>query len=313
MGITILRPSDRGEWLKLREKGIGSSEVATILGLNPFETPYQLWRRKLGLDMPKEENFAMRAGHYLEDAVSKFYQDATGRNIIKASAGDWLIRSGEYPYMQVSPDRTYWIPGMRRSKDNKGILECKTTQMEIDADLLPHHWFVQLQYQMGVSGYREGSIAWLTQGRNFGYKDFEYDSDFFGYMAEEVRKFWEDNIVGKQEPLLMTVEDVMLKNPRHVEGKKIEADVELEAECIELRMIKEELARISKRKEELESSIKFAMNDSELLMRADKVLATWRATKGSERFDEKRFARENPELYSRYKVTGQGTRRFVLK
>ena len=45
MSYTIIRPKDRNEWLEHRKSGIGSSEVATILGLNPWETPYQLWRR----------------------------------------------------------------------------------------------------------------------------------------------------------------------------------------------------------------------------------------------------------------------------
>ena len=103
MSVTIIRPKDRAEWLEYRKSGIGSSEVATIVGLNPWETPYQLWRRKIGLDAPKEENFAMKAGHYLEDAVSLFWQDATGREVIKRSQGDWLIRSNERPHIQVSP------------------------------------------------------------------------------------------------------------------------------------------------------------------------------------------------------------------
>ena len=73
MSNTVIRPKDRAEWLEYRKDGIGSSEVATILGLNPWETPYQLWRRKKGLDAPKDETFAMKAGHYLEDAVSQFW------------------------------------------------------------------------------------------------------------------------------------------------------------------------------------------------------------------------------------------------
>ena len=134
MSYTIIRPKDRNEWLEHRKSGIGSSEVATILGLNPWETPYQLWRRKVGLDEPKTETFAMKAGHYLEDAVAQFWHDDTGREIIKSSAGDWLIRNNERPYLQVSPDRTYWLAGEKKNASNKGVLECKTTQMKISAD-----------------------------------------------------------------------------------------------------------------------------------------------------------------------------------
>lgn len=122
MATKIIRPESREEWLKYRESGIGSSEVATIVGLNPWESPYQLWRRKLGLDPAKQENFAMKAGHYLEDAVAQFWHDETGCEIIKRSAIDWLIINTEKPYMRVSPDRTYWLTGLPHNAQNKGCI-----------------------------------------------------------------------------------------------------------------------------------------------------------------------------------------------
>ena len=101
MSNIVIRPKDRAEWLEYRKDGIGSSEVATILGLNPWETPYQLWRRKKGLDAPKDETFAMKAGHYLEDAVSQFWSNETGREVIKSSAGDWLYKNTEKGFLQA--------------------------------------------------------------------------------------------------------------------------------------------------------------------------------------------------------------------
>ena len=319
MSNTILRPASREEWMNLRSTGIGSSEVGTILGLNPFETPYQLWRRKMGIDPPKAENFAMRAGHYLEDAVSLFYHDETGKEIIKASAGDWLIRSDKHPFMQVSPDRTFWIPGLPKANNNKGILECKTTQMEVDADNVPQHWFAQLQYQLGVAELPQGALAWLTMGRTFGYRDFEFDAEFFDYMAEEVTRFWVDNIQGQQEPLLINVDDILLRNPRHTVGKSVEADPELAENCRELKELKEELSAMDSRKKELESIIKMAMGDAEALVAPSdghskpQILATWKAAKDSQKFNDKKFAAENPDVYASYMETQPGSRRFLLK
>ena len=182
--VTMIKPKDRAEWLEHRKYGIGSSEVASILGLNPYETPYQLWRRKKGLDKPKDETFAMKAGHYLEDAVTRFWADETGREVIKSSASDWLFVNKEKEYLRVSPDRTFWIPGMPKNNTNKGILECKTTQMQIDADDLPKHWFCQVQYQLGVSELQQGSLAWLSAGREFGYRDITFVPDFYVWMVE---------------------------------------------------------------------------------------------------------------------------------
>jgi len=255
----------------------------------------------------------------LEDAVSLFYRDETGKEIIKASAGDWLIVNNEKEYLRVSPDRTYWIPGRPKSDRNKGILECKTTQMEVDGDSLPQHWFCQLQYQLGVAELEQGAIAWLTMGREFGYRDLAFDKEFYDYMIEEVDRFWIDNIVGGIEPLAINVDDVLLKNPRHIIGKTVEADEELVQSCAELKEIKEELSALDTRKRDIESAIKMALGDAEALVAPGSslakptILATWKAAKDSTKFDEKRFAAEKPELYAGYQYTVPGSRRFLLK
>ena len=313
MSNTIIRPKDRTEWLKYRESGIGSSEVATIVGLNPWETPYQLWRRKVGLDAPKQENFAMKAGHYLEDAVSLFWQDETGQQVIKSSAGDWLIRDDERPYLQVSPDRTYWLADMPHSNENKGILECKTTQMTIDEDDIPKHWFVQVQYQLGVAGYQHGSLAWLTQGRNFGYKDLAFVPDFFAWLVEEVDKFWLDNIQGKQEPTAANVQDILLKYNRHTDGKIVEVNDEIFAAYQELKEVRDELSAIEEKKAALEEKIKLGFGDAEAISYEGQTLATWKAPKPSNKFDAKAFTAAHPDLAKEFTFPTQGARRFLLK
>lgn len=315
MSYTIHRPKSREAWLELRKGGIGSSEVGTILGLNPYETPYQLWRKKKGLDAPTPENFAMRAGHYLEDAVSLFYQDETGNEIIKSSAGDWLIVNNERPFLRVSPDRTCWKRGMARKHDNKGIVECKTTQKEIDGDSLPQHWFCQLQYQLGVAELNWGAIAWLTAGREFGYRDLTFDKDFYDWMIEEVTRFWVDCIQGNQEPLAINVEDVILKSPRHIAGKTLTANDDIIAELAELKEVREELAALDQRKKAIEETIKMTMGDAEALVlpNTDDVLCTWKAGKDRTKFDDKRFAQEHPDMYAQYTKTTAGTRTFLIK
>lgn len=314
MATTIIRPKDRNEWLEFRKNGIGSSEVATIVGLNPFETPYQLWRRKIGLEAPKEENFFMKAGHYLENAVSLFWQDETGREVIKRSAVDYLIHNSDKTYLQVSPDRTYWIDADgKKNEENKGILECKTTQMSIDGDDLPKHWFCQLQYQLGVAELRQGSIAWLTQGREFGYKDFVFNADFYGWLLEEVEKFWQDNILGKQEPEAISVSDVLTKFNKHTDGKILEVNEDLFNTYTSLKDIKAQLKELEKQQDELESKLKLSFEDAEALSFGGKTIATWKSAKESEKFDSKAFCSAHPELAKEFTKVVAGSRRFLLK
>ena len=313
MSSTIIRPSTREEWLDVRKSGIGSSEVATIVGLNPWETPYQLWRRKVGIDAPKEENFARKAGHYLEDAVSRFWADETGREIIKRSAGDWIIRDNDRPYLQVSPDRTYWLTGEKRNDTNKGILECKTTQMAVDADDLPKHWFCQVQYQLGVAGLEHGSLAWLCSGREFGYKDIDLVPNFYQWLVEEVSRFWQDNILARVEPSAVSVKDVLLKYNRHADGKIVEVGADIFDACSELREIKKQIKGLETTQAELEERIKLAFGDAEGISFDGHTLATWKAPKPSQKFDAKAFQSDDPETYSKYVKPQQGARRFLLK
>lgn len=312
MATTIIRPANREEWLTHRQEGIGSSEVATILGLNPWETPYQLWRRKKGLDAPKEETFAMKAGHYLEDAVSMFWHDETGRDIIKRSAIDWLILNADKPYMRVSPDRTYWLSDSRKNSD-KGILECKTTQMTIDEEDLPKHWFCQLQYQLGVAELEQGSLAWLCSGRQFGYKDIALVPDFFQWIEEEVTKFWVDNIQGNIEPDATSVADVLLKYNRHTDGKIIEVADDIYTAVNDLKALKEQIAQLDEQKESLEEKIKLGFGDAEAISYGGQTIATWKAPKPSEKFDAKAFVKAHPDLAKEFTAPYQGARRFLIK
>lgn len=312
MSTTIIRPKDRNEWLDYRRAGIGSSEIATIVGLNPYETPYQLWRRKIGLDEPKSETFAMKAGHYLEDAVSQFWSDATGRQIIKASAGDWIVRNDDKPFVQVSPDRTYWLDD-NRSNDNKGILECKTTQRAIDADDLPKTWFCQVQYQLGGAEIQQGSIAWLTAGREFGYQDLTLVPDFYAWLVEEAERFWVDNVMGGKEPDCANVQDVLIKFNRHTDSKVIEVGDEIMQAYNQLKDVRAEISKLEEQKEALEAKLKMGFGDAEAISYGGNTLATWKAGKDSEKFDAKAFQADHPELAKQYTKSVKSSRRFLLK
>lgn len=312
MGSTVIRTKDRADWLKQRELGIGSSEVATIIGLNPWETPYQLWRRKLGIDPPKEMTFAMKAGHYLEDAVAQFYQDESGREIIKSSAEDFLVVDDARPYLRVSPDRTFWTGGKKNS-ENKGIVELKTTQRAVDPDDLPKWWYTQLQYQMGVAGYRLGSLAWLSMGRDFGYVDLEFDSGFFGWLAEEVERFWVDYVQAQKEPPVHNVADMLIKYSRHAAGSYREVDEPIYHAWNDLKAVRAQIADLEEQKKELEDTIKLTFEEAEGITYQGEVLATWKAPKPSVRFDEKLFRQEQPAMWDQYAREAQGTRRFLVK
>lgn len=321
MANFTIRANNHKEWLEARKGGIGASEIGTILGVNPYDTPYQLWLRKTGrVQEVESENFLMKAGHYLEEAIAKFCADETGIEIIKRSAEEFVVVNQDKQFLRVSPDRYAWLPNSKHTHDNKVVVECKSTQKQIFEDDIPLTWFTQVMYQLGVCEMNQAYLAWLTQGRDFGYKHIVFDKDFYNdVIVSEIEKFWVDNILGDQEPALLNIEDVKLKYPIHNVGKSVEATEELIDRYHTLVDVNAKIKELSAIKSEAENALKFALQDAESLIvpatneMPFKTLATWKAAKESSKFDEKTFAAENPELYSKYMVTTPGSRRFMLK
>lgn len=315
MSYEIIKNLSHSEWLSGRSKGIGSSEVGTIMGVNPYESPYQLWLKKTGRDTSvKEETKAMAAGHYLEGAVANYYQDNTGNRVIKSSAGDWLAVDKQRPYLRVSPDRTFWLANMPQQKRYKGIVECKTTQRKIDQDNIPPYWFCQLQYQLGVMELQHGALAWLVSGLDFDYRDFNFEPDFYKEMTARIEEFWLKNVQEDIEPDITTAEDVCAKYMRSQLGKVVVATTETEDAVNDLKHVKEQLATLKAQQAELEDKIKIVMQDGEsLLDQYGTVLCTWKTAKDSTKFDEKAFQKDAPKEYEKYLLTKQGSRRFLVK
>ena len=313
MGRTRMTFANREAWLEARKQGIGASDVGTILGVNPYETPLQLWRKKMGIDAPTAENNAMLMGHLLEDAVAQRWALETGKSIIANSKDDFMFVDADKSYLRVSPDRTYWLDNTSKNDDNKGILECKTTQRDIDADTIPQSWFCQVQMNLGVANYQHGSLAWLKMGRDFGYRDIEFDPEFFAWMVEEVDKFWVDNIMGKKAPDPINVTDILVTYPSHVSDKSKEADEYLVSLCGQLKEIKSQIKDLEQSQKDLEDAIKFNMEDAEKLMYKGSVLATWKSPKPSAKFNLQRFKEEEKALYNSYLQECEGARRFLIK
>lgn len=270
----ILKPKNHDEWLKMRNEGVGASEVGALLGLSPYETPFGLYLKKTGQIEPEPENEAMKMGHYLEPVVAQLWEEATGEKVIKASAADIIYVHPEYDFMRATPDRIV--------KGKKKLLEIKTTVTSVDPDDIYPHWIAQVMYQMYVTGIHEADLAWLVQGRYFGYAHIPYDEEFANFIAERVKEFWLDNVKGGKEPDLTTVSDYVYKGS--TPDTSIEADSEAVFDIGELRETNESIASLEAKQEALKDKLKLFMGENEALTFGGQVLATWKTNKRGRTF-----------------------------
>ena len=316
MAYRVIRPATHQEWLDERKKGIGSSEAGTIMGVNKFDTPYGLWRRKTGIDGPIPSNEAMELGHHMEPAVVTMFAARTGAEVCKNSEGDWIAVDKKREYLRVSPDRLFYEAGARHIKSNLRILECKTTSVAVDPDDFPVYWYCQLQYQMGVMGVKKGAVAWISSypRLNFDYKEIDFNPDFYKAMIESIEQFWLINVCGGIPPEDIDGEDSLLRSPQATAGETLQADDEMMERYDAIKEIASTIKKLETTRTSLEDEIKIALGTAESLVSPEgSVIAQWKNTKDTRKFNAKAFQAAEPTMYNLYMETVPGSRRFTIR
>ena len=303
MNKSFRKATSEAEFKQLRAKTIGSSEIGTIMGVNPFQTPYDLWLRKTGRET-FEGNEATRRGQLLEPVVAQMWVDKTGIEI-EEGGEDVTIYYAE-DFMSASPDRFYLSDGER------AILEIKTTAMDVDADNLPMSWFCQLQWQMGVIGVNKGAIAWLGNRFVFDYIEFDFDADFFADMKEAAREFWQ-LVQDDTPPSLTTFGDVLKAYPSHKDGKYIIAGQSVAAIHKQLKGLQEQKKEIDNQISELKEQVQLIMNDAEAIIEDERPIFTWKKSKDRVTLDSKTLKAEMPDVFEKYSKVSPGSRTFLIK
>lgn len=182
------------EWLYDRQKGIGGSDVGTILGLNKWKSPYQLWLEKTGqVELDNKETEAIHWGNVLEEVVAKEFQERTGKRVRRRNQ---VFEHHEYTFLRANIDRD--VVG------ENAILECKTANAflgkEWEEEEIPQSYLCQVQHYMNVLDRDYAYIAVLIGGQKFIWKKVERDDDLIKVIQERLVSFWQDNVINGQEP-----------------------------------------------------------------------------------------------------------------
>ena len=73
--------SERIEWLRERQKGVGGSDVAAILGLSHYKTPLDVFNDKINEPVDHPTSDAAHFGTILEEVIAKEFSERTGMKV----------------------------------------------------------------------------------------------------------------------------------------------------------------------------------------------------------------------------------------
>ena len=186
-----------------RTKFIGGSDIGAIVNAPPYGCARKLWYKKRGVEPDYEVEFRghLIRGTKLEPLIVEEYQERTGRKVRRTGS-----RFGEEDWQAGAMDRM--IVGDERGP---GVLECKTANERAFRGFLreglPLSYQLQIQWYMGLAGYRWGAFAVLEPSQ-WRFETFEvsFDPAAFAMVREMAEEFWA-MVQGEGEPQRLPVSD----------------------------------------------------------------------------------------------------------
>jgi putative phage-type endonuclease len=287
----MITPQQRIE----RLNGIGGSDVAIILGLSSYKTPYQLYLEKRGLvvDEPEESSF-QEWGSRLEPLIRIKYAESNNVDVLAPKDDKTFSPPSErvkftlgtithplHHFMRANIDG--FIPSLNRILE----IKCANSFMgkewgEATTDMIPAQYLCQVAHYVSCMNAEGADIAVLIGG--YDYKEFHYKRDLELEMSiiHACDKFWKC-VQEHREPAPITIDDLRLKY-RAVDDRKVTATPDIQMHLDTLSSTKETMKKLKEIEEKSKFIIMEYMKTAETLVDLEgRTLASWAADKNGKR------------------------------
>ena len=275
---------ERTAFLERRKSGIGGSDVAAVLGVSKWKTPYQLWLDKTSDKVEEKESDILHFGTVLEQVIADEY---ARRNNVKVLRRNQMFRHAEHPELIANIDR-YIVGGK--------ILECKTCSAYAadkfgeGGDEVPDEYLLQVQHYMHVTGYHSSDLAVLIGGNEYRQFSLTYDADLANYAAGRCVEFWRAYVLPHVPPPA-TANDDLASYYDAKAGATITATAEIAGLLEEYKRIKAVEKEAKADLEAIATQVKLFAGENEIITdNAGKTLATWKKGKDRATVDWKALA-----------------------
>lgn len=286
--------SNREQFLLDRKKGIGGSDVASILGLSPWKTALDVYNDKLNPVIEEEINEDLRRGCLAEEFVLKTYADCTG-NWLKTGLD--TVMDKDYPFMRGNIDALAVEPP--NTKCNI-VVEAKTTKAPMSSwsDGIPEYYKSQVAYYAMLADVDRVDIAVLFSNWQYGCFTYWRDTEYEAKIKAAVIEFWHSYILKNIPPQPQNIEELKQAYPRIDEEISIKADEDIRTAVSELQEISNQRKALEEQEKALKINIQKYMGGAGLLDAGFcKVALKERCTR---RLDTSALKEAKPEIYQEY-------------
>ena len=316
--LKLVRTQDlsRDEWLTVRRQGIGSSDAAAAVGLNPYKSQLQLWMEKTGRDGalpvvdPNDDQSPMYWGTLLEPIVAAHYTRRSGHRVRRVNA---VLQHPEHPWMLANIDRE--VVGA----SDVQILECKTAGIHgarLWRDGVPEYVQLQVMHQLAVTGKQAADVAVLLGGQELQVFRIERDDTLIAQLVALEQQFWGYVERDQQPPADGSASAELALRclyPRD-SGTTLDFSTDLEMSGVfsDLLAVREVITTQTALESQLKQRIQQRMGEAtRAVFEIGEV--SWKRSKDGTSLDTTQLLKEHPEMAQIYAVTKPGSRRFLVQ
>ncbi len=306
----------RDEWLDVRKQGIGSSDAAAAVGLNPYKSQLELWMEKTGRDteLPKPDpdntEEPVYWGTLLEPIVATAYTKQTGRKVRRVNA---VLQHPEKPWMLANIDRE--VIGA----SDVQILECKTAGefgVRLWKEGVPEYIQLQVQHQLAVTGKKAADVAVLICGQQLQVHRIHRDEELIAKLMELQERFWHYVTSDTPPPADGSASSATALRYLYPRDTGEQVDFQLDSNMSQLfeslQKARAQLETYKQQEELFKQQIQEAMGDATKAVFSTGAVS-WKRSRDSVSLDTKQLLADQPELLTQYGKTRSGSRRFLIQ
>lgn len=308
MSVALAVPPYRSAaWVEWRRGGVGASEMAVLVGCDPYKGEYALALEKRGETGPIEETAAMRWGARIERDALDEYTAMTGRELVRGETfGD-----ARWPHLFASLDARHATLG----------IEVKATTRWV---VPPRHVKVQAMAQMGLAGLDAVDVVRVSPYGEPLITTIERDDALIGDLLELGEGWYRRYVLGDELPPPDGSREAARYLDRFRGDEEAEASPEQATIVGALRQVRVRQDTLKSERDSLEAALKASMAGQGVL-NGEGFRVTWSAVKGRVTTDWKLVAgayrglladHEDDELdalVSLHTATGEGSTRLLVR
>lgn len=298
-----------------RTESLGGSDIGAILGLSPYKSATDVWLEKTGQCPSSSDALPLRFGQFAESFVADEYARMTGQEVANPIG---IYTHPDYSFLTGHIDRLVYQTDL--SSAPKKVLECKTAHPfkqsewgQLGSDEVPMSYLVQCLWYLMLTDLGEADIAVLFGNSDFRIYNILRDAAIEQELLQRAIYFWTEYVQKDQPPPHRSIKDNQKLFAHSVNHKSIEASDDLYTQIQQITHHQHVLVEQEAAIDRIKANIMATLEDAEVLTYHNQILATWKAPKASQRIDSKRLQIEHPDLYQRYLVPIQNSRRLTIK